>query len=429
MIPPTIENPKPVRGSRQKPPQGLPLPQVDLAAPVWFSDLVNGRQWPPERLYLRTRRILEQAAIRDGDLSRWLDVPVTINRMDGLEEAIVSLLCDTPPTAEMVPQEELIAVIELMASDMLTHGRALALWAMGKLMAVDMERVWPLGDIPGGWIMVLPGYSEQADIRWDIADVFVYAPTGPTSGVLTGVRRRWDNYNSSGDQRLMVRGQLQDVIAAYAPMPAVMTPPADRGPARRGWGKPLTPAMLPLLVELSRREGGFSHVLDVNEHPLFLGKVATTDINELGELVAGLLAAPGQDDKPTMELIQELSTAIRADDVFIAPNGIEIDGYTEWNGSMEGSQWYLDHLGQLFTEKTGLAPIEAADSGDTPSGVAFARRQARLVIATRRLYRVLHAALETLDLGLTWEFVDTLAAAAGDGDPTPTDPPELTSGS
>ena len=74
-------------------------------------------------------------------------------------------------------------------------------------------------------------------------------------------------------------------------------------------------------------------------------------------------------------------------------------------------------LKAIFTQITGIAPVEAADSGNIESGIAIERRSEKFVMRAASLKNALHKATQTvLGQDYEWEFFNESSA------PDPEDP-------
>lgn len=435
-------------------PVGLPMREVYLGVELTADDLGTGAVWPPERGYPRVMRMEHQREAALGDLSHWLhtDQDVMLNPIGDHEDMVCAMLLASPPRlggpspgvsippspggdqpppdpmADPVAPESgddaldqtggggqdgdpsvdarLGSVVECAAVDMLRHGRTVLIGTgPDDVRHVDIRWCWPVAedpmdeDSPQMWIFAIPritGVATEAT-RYDAVDIMVW-----DDGTLTGQTYA---YHSAG---LRSRGgRLGPVIGPLPSAEGVKLAVADRGPMTNEWGTPITDRLIPIAVELCRRESGMSYAIDRNERPIWQARMATADLAEI-DITSDLEGAALQGRKQLMEQ----APLLRQHDVLIIPDGMDPGEYVTWDQNMEASESFLARMDQMWTRATGFAPIEAADSGSVPSGVAIARRNAMAVARNRQLHASLSAALTEIVGPLEWPYIDAETAEA-----------------
>ena len=229
----------------------------------------------------------------------------------------------------------------------------------------------------------------------------VLVADGATIG---GVTLRYDYQSYTGV------GDLGDPIAEITPEPALLSV-VDRGPVIDGWGASLVDSLMPIVSELVRRYSGLSKVLDTNESPIFAVFGNPADIVAFEDDTNPY--ASGGD--LTAEQLRKWAPSLKQSEVTIFPQSIDRAEYLLWEGDMAASFAFIDRLEAEMSRASGMAPmgLESADTGDTPSGIAIARRQALLVTRTARLHAALHnAAQKAWGQPFAWPWVgDDLAGS------------------
>lgn len=407
-----------------------------MAAPVVAADLAVGAEWPPERLRERIRRteLLHTAA--RGNLAPLLsdtgtDITAQIdpdqmprivgcNRIGAVIDAVNALLLTTDPGAGMDPtmRQAIQCGLEQAATDAMTYGRGLLAVKAQMMVPLDMRYAYPLdaGD-SGMWVTVEPMVTvESPDGQPDKAIVEVFDGSTAMAEVREYEFTHWGP------------STLGDTVATLPAVPARVAT-ADRPPMHGRWGTSAVLDMLPIAVELERRDAGLSRVLDRNEAPVFVVVSNTGDLAD----IAGTLNASGTGETatPTPAELRRFAPSLRDHDVLIAPTGVTDVKYVTWDGDMMATFEFMNRLDQEWTRVTGMAPIESADTGDTPSGVALARRNAMLTARTARLHSALHvAAMQVLGMSFDWPYIGTqmVADMAADGADTFTNPDDTEGG-
>jgi len=403
---------QPASTPRRAPPDGLPLPRVDLAVPVWLADIAPQAQWPPPRLSARTERLQLLWDAANGHLARWADIPTPYGRYEALVDIHQAILTARPPTAPGRDPRQLLGAAKAAAWSLLTYGRTVVVDSAGVLRVPDMRFVWPVADAPDAWVEAIPRINREATAAQPYAiDLWLIA-----EGVRAGARYGW-NATSLLD---MDDGQLGEMIAPLPPVPA-RAASVDHGTPVAGWGEPLLGQLLPLIVQLGRREASVDYILDRAERPIFTVELQSYKASRIAQLLGDQVTG----DDVTPELLQQLAPALAEHDTLVNVDGLRNPQYVTFDGSLDASFSFLRRLDQMWTEKTGVASVEAADSGDLPSGVAFARRQATLVARTREMHQGIETALAELVDGLDWPWIDPLGESAvpPSGRDPQTDPP------
>ena len=111
-------------------------------------------------------------------------------------------------------------------------------------------------------------------------------------------------------------------------------------------------------------------------------------------------------------------------DVLLLRDGYRSGEFAQADLSTDKALNFLARLDQRWTQKTGQVPVEQADTGDVSSGVAVARRQARLVARSRERHTGLKGMFSRL-LGrpLDWLYVSDMMSDPHEDDPPPDAPP------
>ena len=80
---------------------------------------------------------------------------------------------------------------------------------------------------------------------------------------------------------------------------------------------------------------------------------------------------------------------------------------------------FMDHLEMCWSRASGQMPLESGDSAGEESGVAFARKQVRLVARSRELHEAIKDALTIVVGEFEWPYVDAMLGMTEE--PTPAD--------
>lgn len=382
-------------------PHGLPFKRVELGGTVTLDDLADGGEWPPPRLQDRAKRMRIQHDAAHGQYSELVDtdsMDVLLSPIGDYEDTVTALLLASGPTAGEPGLDMMIQdAVEQAAIDMIRHGRALLLGGPEQgVRCIDIRYCWPTDE--GAWLVVSPRITvESDDGHPDVVDVWVWA-----EGQIAGVTREWEQ-GSGGT------GRIGPVIGDLPGEPTGLAV-ADHSPITVGWGTPLSDRLIPLAVAMARRESGLDYAIDRHERPVVQFEQSALDLD-------GIYRSPGSKGTVGIEQARQLAPALRQHDVLIVSDGMTPGEYLTWDSSMAASFQFLDYLGRAWTRATGFAPIEPGDSGQVPSGIAVARRNAMGVARVRRLHSTLLDALHQLGLPVEWEYIDSMLAGQGEADP------------
>ena len=392
-------------------PVGLPLPEVWMAVPVTLDELSEGSIWPPTRGLRRRRRMDDQHAATRGDYSTWLPnyaPDIVTAPISSLVDDVRSIMSSTLP--EIDEPEELLAMIGPWVGssvhDLITHGRTVAAYDGTVLRSLDMRYTWPLWGVDDGWVTVKPTATPLSqDGDPDAAAITVYTP-----GQSATIIRRLDASNNDGTY-----GTLGAAVASMTG-PAVTVAHYDNPPTIDDWGEGCD-QLIPLAVALARRESGVDYSLDRFEVPLFQIGMANADASQ------ALLGV--ESSRPLTESeIRTMVPTLLGHDVLLLRDGYRSGEFAQATLSTDKALNFLARLDQRWTQKTGQVPVEQADTGDVSSGVAVARRQARLVARSRERHTGLLGMLQRL-LGrpVNWPYVSDMMDDPHEDDDPPDAPP------
>lgn len=392
---------RPARTPARAAPAGLPLPPVDLTVPVWAADIAPDKPWPPTRLEEATDRLETLWAAGRSDYSRWADIPMPTGRWESLVDDYQTVLGDHPPTPPAgVDELALGAAIRSAARNLLAFGSAVMLDEMGVPISPDRRFIWPLGDRPDSWV--------QAELM--IApDATSPTPTSIVLWIITGGVRWPLRFGWSGDTTTsLASGQLGEQLPA--PPPRMCRGIGLRhGTTAGGAGEPLLEQLLPLIVRIERRDAITDYILDRSGRPVFTVEVESHSAAQ----TARALGRPVADgDNVTPEMLQELAGDLRDHDTITLVDGLKNPKYVTFDGALDSSFAFRQMLEAEWTRKTGQAATEGGDSGDIGSGVAYARRQAKLIAHIQDMHAILDAGLRRLWPMLLWPWVNAYGEQA-----------------
>ena len=181
----------------------------------------------------------------------------------------------------------------------------------------------------------------------------------------------------------------------------------DRAPVEGDWGTPQVDDLVGIACEMVRRDSSLSHSLDMTETPPLVVEAASADVPKLLELYDKM--GTGIRSALNVEIdsadIEDLMQALPRSGVFVATDGITDYKLLENPNSLSDSMKNYGLLQGNWTQETGMAPVETADSGNVESGVAVARRNAMLVLKTARLFGALYAASQMALYPYMWEYI------------------------
>ena len=391
---------RPAATPRRKAPQGLPLPAVDLAVPVWLSDIAPGRPWPPPRLEQRTDRMQTLWEAARSDLSAWANIPMPEGLWESLVDDYATILGDAPIENPGGAEEaSLVSALKAGARSLLTYGHAVLFDDMGIAGAPDMRYAWPLGDRADGWVtaelLIAPDATSPTP-----TSIVLWIRTG---GIAVARRYAW-----TADTTVTLQsGTLGEQLPA--PPPRIgravgLRHGSTAGPA----GEPLLEQLLPLIVRIERRDASIDYLLDRSERPIFVVEIeahaAASVAQQLGRPVAGTDVTP--------QVLQSLAGDLADHDTLTLVDGLKRPQYVTWDGMLEPSFRFRGILEAAWSRRTGQAATEAADSADEASGVSVARRQARLVAHVQDVHGILERAARQLWPAFAWPWRDPLGEAA-----------------
>ena len=276
-------------------------------------------------------------------------------------------------------------------------------------MSLDMRYTWPLWGIDGGWVTVTPTVTPASqDGDPDVATITVYAD-GQSSTII----RRLDASNQAGTY-----GTLGPAVASIEG-PPVTAAHTDNPPVIDGWGEGCD-QLIPLAVALSRRESGADYALR---------PVRGVDSSKSGwpppTPQPGAARRRSKSRQLTVDEIRAMVPTLLGHDVLLLHrDGYRPGEFAQATLSTDKALNFLARLDQRWTQKTGQVPVEQADTGDVSSGVAVARRQARLVARSRERHTGLLGMFQRL-LGrpLNWPYVSDMMADPHEDAPPPDAPP------
>ena len=386
-------------------PIGLPLDDVWMGVPVSLSEVVDpqGFQWPPSRGYPKQQRLIQQRDAAQGRFHHWLQTPqdVIVNCIGDLEDTVTALLMTNPPEPDGEPDLQLAiqSALESAAVDMVRHGTGYIVGRGEQLDWWDARYVWPLAE--GGWLCVMPEISGMATSQQpDTVVVRVWM-----DGVLTAVKRTLSS--SPVNPKTMSVGP---VIEAQGVETGVVFAPCHRPPISHGHGTSLVDRLIPLAVELVRRESGTSYSIDRNERPLTQFLVSLQQLMEEDIIEDdGSLSDRGSTTLQAIKRLLSEATVLRQNDTVFLPEGIAPAVIGTWDQNIDGALGFLARLDMKWVQATGFPLIEPGDSGSNESGITVARRNAMGVARVRsQIYAPLYYGLsDVLGRAADWTFVDT----------------------
>ena len=364
----------------------------------------------------RTCRMEALRSAAMGDYSPWLPdyrPDVAFNPIgDYIDDVRAVMMASHPGEGlEAAVRRRLRRAIGTGTWNLIVYGRTVFVGSAGTVMAVDMRYAWPFDD-GESWAFVVPQVTGRSGYGtgWpDVVDVWI-----ASGNVLGGYRQRLVS-----EQTLSTYGQLGEIIETF-PAAAMGVSYCDRPPVLDGWGKPHTETLTPIAVAIARRESGADYAIDRNEVPKLQVKIANADAG------MGLPGSPSLSrDRAGLtpdELRRELP-GYTENDILVPLDGWGEASYVQAELNTEASLAFLDRLDRAWNRATGQMPMESGDSAAEESGVAFARKQVRLVARSRELHEGQYDALEELVGLFDWPYVGTMLGTMSDpANPAPDDP-------
>jgi len=391
---------QPARSSKRTVPAGLPLPPVDLSLPVWLSEIGAHMPWPPARLESRTDRMDQLWRFGRSDLSEWTYVPMPVGLYEALVDDYQTVLGDSPVDqhggAEPISFDR---AAKSAARSLLTYGAAVIIDRAGVATAPDMRYAWPLADRADG-VVTAELLIDRRQTSPSPTSIVLHVITG---GVDIPLRYAW----TAADGVSLRSGILGERLPA-PPMTMARAVLLRHGSTAGGAGEPLAEQLLPLAVRIERRWASIDYSLDRAERPLFTVEVVPAKAAQIAQQLGA--AAGGGDLDPAT--VQAVANAAADHDSLSLVDGMSNPKYVTWDSSLEVSRWFGQLLLAEWSRKTGQAATEGGDSGDVGSGVAYARRQARLLAHIEDMHGILLRGAQQLWPALTWPWRDPLGEAA-----------------
>ena len=384
------------------------LPKADLAIPISLGDITEGKQWPPPHCLRRIDRMERQYEVSKGDFSYFISAPeermIQFNRIGAVLNAYDDLLLYSEPGTDIEDVTIRMALRIALGKaivDVLRHGRSVVIGHGGTLQAFDIRSTFPLGlNASDGWV------ASQTNITPDSKD-------GEPDAIMLLI---WDRSegNLGGEIRKLENNTLGKVIAPIETVANVRLEVIDRSPVEDSWGTPHVDDIIPIAAEMVRRDSSMSAALDNTEQPLIIANVATADINAALTLLDSLRSLSGfavEERDPDADDLQALADAIPRSGVFPVPDGFGKIEMLENKNDLAASFSNYAQLKAMFTQITGMAPVEAADSGNIESGIAIERRSERFVLKAASLKNLLHQTTQrVLGFDYEWEFFNESTA-------------------
>ena len=407
-------NGKPISGANEQkgtslkvsPPQNLPVQPMAYSVPVYLEGLAVGRQWPPPRVSNVVARFQMLYEAASGVLGQWYpqaDNPK--NRWPWVLEMYQAVLTDVPPEAA---GESLATPVNQAIEQMLLYGRSLLVRFDEGLVVPDMRFAHPMGDTPGAWLTAVPEVGRDSSGGEPTRMRFTIYVAGQA---VTTVR----NISAGLSETAVPRFTLLDNAEGAGAVPA-QTAVADRGTPRYGWGTSHVEELIGHMV-------AFAQIEELAEFTLRSSAIRTAVISgssaRLSSYARQLTGAPPvrtpSDHEPaTPDELQRMMRLVEGSVIVSPDEGIQLD-YPFPEADITALMEYADRQEMLWTQKTGLAPVELADSADVSSAAAIARRQAAFVARAKQMHFAVEDPLRDLYPELDWEWVDTLGEAEDDG--------------
>ena len=386
-------------------PVGLPLPEVDLEVPVTAADLDEGKPWPPPRGLDRAARMTAQRQASKGDYRKWLPEyrpDVSFNPIGGYIDDVRAVMMASHPAEdeELRRRRSIRRSVGAATTSMINHGRAVFIGDGTVAQCLDVRFAWPF-DNGEGWAFVVPVVTDQSpDGEPDAADTWIWAATTEDTGIFGGFRRRLESASRMGTW-----GHFGETIAAYPAVP-MMLAVADRPPVETGWGTPHTDELIPIAVAMARRESGADYALDRFEVPH--GQVKWNDADAAFRVGT---ETGGDTNSLDPGVIRQQAPALIEHDITVLSDGRQTLEFVQADLNTEAALAYLERLDRRWSQQTGQMPMESGDSAAEESGVAFARKQVRLVARSRELHEAQYDALMVVAGEFDWPYVGTMLGA------------------
>ena len=391
-------------------PRGLPLPFVEMHVPISPSALEIGAPWPPTQGWSRVHRLTDQWQASRGDYSRWLseympDLP--FNPIGAYIDDVRAIMMASHPAeeAEVKLRRGIRRSIGAGTADLIRHGKALFVGYSGYVQALPIRHAWPLAD-DAGWAVVIPLVTgrtrSSGDGTFDAVDVWILS-----DGQVSGYQAELE-----ADSGAQSYGTIGNVIAEYVTESAIWAD-CDRPYVEYMWGKSHVDDLVPIAVAMARRESGMDFAIDRHEVPIYEVSIASADSG------VGWDPALGTTSNTTLtnEQFRDMAPSLNEHDVTILTDGRRNGKYVQASLNTQDSLAFFDRLKERWSEQTGQMPTEAGDSGNAESGVAFARRQVRLVARSRELHEAQYDALTEIVGDFEWPYVGTMLGADTSADP------------
>ena len=398
-------------------PKGLPLPFVELYVPITKADLTKGSQWPPQRGMSRQKRMNDQWSAARGDYSRWLPEykpDLAFNPIAAYVDDVRAIMMASHPAEEQpVPKRKAIRrAIGRSTWDLIIHGEGVFAGNDDTVTSWPIRYGWPFVD-DTGYAFVVPAVSTKSkDGTCDVIDVWVVA-----DGAIGGYRAGLE-----GCSNTEAYGTIGDTIETYAPVDGNWSN-CSRPPVDYKWGKPHADELIPIAVAYARRESGADYALDRFEVPHYEITQADADAG------ANFPGSEHVGDSPQITPLayRQMAPSLNEHDVVVIGGGKRSGGFKQATLSTGQALDFLDRLDQRWSQQTGQQPMESGDAGNEESGVAFARKQVRLVARSREIHEAERDALYEVIGEFGWDYVGTMLGSTespmtGSVDPIAGDP-------
>ena len=331
--------------------RNLPLPPVDMTAPVTMADFEPGARFPSQRLLLRQERLWLYDNLYRGDFSYFIEdissFRVNINYFRRVPQRVSRLAVSTLHTSELIDPATSLVLSAFKV------GRGYLVNIDGKVFSPDSRQCFETQDGETLYV-VTPEISDEADDGYP--DTLVISAVGRSSAVTWTAR--WDTRQSSGREYGPIGDTISEPVETPGGWASVDRPPVEHSQ----WGESCYELMLSPVLEIAVRLSQRSTTLDLHEHPILWMDTPRVD------------AAPLMPQQQPVDAVSygdaqvQVSKVANQDVVY----GTEMDPpqYVSWDGTLDGSMGQLEFVKKELRMLSGVI-VALESQGDMPSGKAM----------------------------------------------------------
>lgn len=386
----------------------------DISVPINYDiilkpeDIAERKNWPPPRFVTRDDRMRVLDELHFGNYTSFTkDKHISpVNYFRAYNSRVSNMLMQTPPAIE-VNNASIEAFFELI-TDMVAQGGALARWDGETLHAHEPRTWYPMVD--GGHAFARAYTSPDAPSPGD--DRINFIIVGPDGETVT---QDYAYTTGSIGTLQSEAGLPTNSLVAVIPL----------RPRQGMWGTSKYEALLGPALEISKRFGHNSRLLDVYARPIPVFKGNRTDLENR------YLDGPGDQDvtdadldidsaaadrelQRQLKLVEALIGVLEQDAIALNAEVVDLEFLQPSVAGVAASLAQIEEARTAVSDITGMP----AFSGDyqPPSGESLKRQLLHFYAETRSIQTAIINALEPiLDIPIVWEHVfDTFETSDSD---------------